>query len=130
MFEAAILCLALNVYHEARGESDEGQQAVAQVTLERAEWKVENVCEVVFAPRQFSWTNGLRAGRVSPDRLMPNEETAWKDALFVAHLALGGKLEHPLPQGSKHYHRADVRPVWRHGLTPFGVIGSHIFYME
>ena len=59
MIEMAITCLALNLYHEARGEPEIGQWAVAQVTMNRAEHDPAKVCDTVFKPRQFSWTNPL-----------------------------------------------------------------------
>ena len=51
-------CLALNVYHEARGEVIEGQIAVAHVTLNRVNHSYfpETICDVVYQNRQFSWT--------------------------------------------------------------------------
>ena len=52
MFEtisAAFLCLAMNVYHEAKNQPFEGQVAVAQVVLNRVEDKrfPNTICEVV-----------------------------------------------------------------------------------
>ena len=144
MFEAAILCLTLNLYHEVRGEHSshvfEAHEAVAQVTVERAGFDIGRVCDVVLAPKQFSWANGLsRVERkkyaADPSGLVPvglvgADAEAWRLADFFAWLTLGGKLEHPLPAGAKHYHRTDSKPIWRHGLTPYSTIGSHIFYME
>ena len=52
-------CLALNIYHEARGERVEGQIAVAHVTMNRVnheKWP-STICEVVYQPKQFSWTH-------------------------------------------------------------------------
>jgi spore germination cell wall hydrolase CwlJ-like protein len=57
MLETAILCLALTVLHESRGEPIEGQVAVAQVILNRAGGDVNNVCAVVNAPGQFKGLN-------------------------------------------------------------------------
>lgn len=59
--DRAIQCLTENVYHEARGEIDEGKLAVALVTLGRtlslgAEKFPKDVCGVVYQARQFSWT--------------------------------------------------------------------------
>lgn len=53
--KAEIDCLAKNVFHEARGESVEGQKAVVAVTLNRlnlARWG-RSVCDVVYAPYHF-----------------------------------------------------------------------------
>lgn len=57
--DAEINCLALNIYHEARGESAAGQEAVARVTMARRNHPSYpgTVCGVVWQPRQFSWTH-------------------------------------------------------------------------
>ena len=49
MFETALLCLALNVYHEARDQPVYGMQAVAEVVLNRVHDRrfPDTVCEVV-----------------------------------------------------------------------------------
>ena len=59
-------CIAVAVYHEARGESLEGQMAVAKVIMNRAasgkyptSW-----CGVVKQPWQFSFVNPPRASSV------------------------------------------------------------------
>ena len=43
-------CLALNIYHEAKGESELGQRAVAYVTLNRAHDPAypDDICDVVY----------------------------------------------------------------------------------
>ena len=58
ILESAVLCLALNIYHEARSEMIPGQYAVAQVTMNRAGEK-SNVCKTVVAKHQFSWTTKM-----------------------------------------------------------------------
>ena len=58
-------CLAMNIYHESRGERLEGQIAVAQVTINRMEhtkWP-STICEVVYQPKQFSWTHLIKLQR-------------------------------------------------------------------
>lgn len=54
MLESAIMCLALTVFHEARGEPVPGQVAVAQVILNRANGDLSKVCDVVKEPGQFT----------------------------------------------------------------------------
>jgi hypothetical protein len=53
-----LACLEKNIYNEARGEIDEGQLAVAFVTLARAQSKgfPSTICGVVYQNKQFSWT--------------------------------------------------------------------------
>ena len=52
-----LACLALNIYHEARDQSIEGQIAVAQVVLERVKSKKypSTICEVVMQGPTYSW---------------------------------------------------------------------------
>lgn len=51
-------CLSKAIYHEARGQSIEGQIAVGWVVLNRtfSERFPSTICEVVYQHRQFSWT--------------------------------------------------------------------------
>ena len=61
MFEtiaAGFLCLAMNVYHEAKNQPFEGQVAVAQVVINRVrdERFPNTICEVVEqGPTYESW---------------------------------------------------------------------------
>lgn len=127
-----MLCLALNVYHEARGEDLEGQFAVAQVTMNRAGGDPDKVCEVVFAPYQFSWTNDLvlatpqeRIARA--DRFMPRESQAWDLAKFVAKTALNGGMADVVGDAT-HYHATRVSPRWAGSFEQVATIGRHVFY--
>lgn len=58
MLSAAAMCLAMNLWFEARGEGIDGMFAVAEVTQRRVEhpaWP-DTYCEVVYQDWQFSWT--------------------------------------------------------------------------
>jgi len=133
VLSAAVLCLALNVYHEARGEMLAGQLAVALVTMNRARDSGRHICHEVFAPRQFSWTN-TRAERVGNTyRLkisgVPTERRAWEMAKVIARTVLNGEVG-DITNGSKFYHSTSVRPIWRHGLEKTILVGNHQFYRE
>lgn len=128
----AALCLALNVYHEARGEPLIGQKAVAYVTLRRAGFDEDRVCEVVFAPRQFSWANPLTSATPEErvrlaERFMPADEQAWAVAKQVAVRAMqGGAVD--FTGGADHYYNPDkARPSWRHSMVRTARIGNHVF---
>lgn len=118
----AIMCLALNIYHEARGEPVDGQIAVAMVTMNRAQWETHEVCPVVYAPRQFSWTGSKK---VSPQK----EPLAWARAQKIARKVLAGE-HRDKTQGATHFHSREVRPVWRHSLKRTAHIGKHVFYVQ
>jgi len=119
VIEAAILCMALNIYHEgAKNEPVEGLFAIGQVVLNRAQRNPEKVCDVVFAPRQFSWTN--RPPIVEPGR-------PWDNALSVARLSFHMQ---DFTGGADHYHAAYVNPYWRKDMTLVGQWGNHAFYRK
>ena len=119
--DPGVSCLAANVYHEARGESLEGQRAVADVTLNRVadrRWP-NTLCEVVWQPYQFSWTHdGL--SDATPD------SRAYQRAIGVARDAIreGPRME------ATHYHAAYTKPYWADKLEYIETIGLHLFYKE
>lgn len=122
MIEAAILCMALNIYHEARSEPVSGQQAVALVTMNRAKGSPSKVCETVFKPKQFSWTSDAKE-ILDPD--------AWAMAMKTATVTVNGKLS-DFTRGATHYHAIHVRPCWRKAMTRLHLVGvgRHVFYRK
>ncbi len=128
---ASLDCLALNIYHEARGEPLEGKIAVGQVVMNRVGDPdfPAGVCEVVKQggerPRdrcQFSWwCDGLS------DR--PDEAGAWEDSKGLAGKILAGGLEDPT-RGALWYHADHVTPDWQTDIVRQGKIGRHVFYVR
>ncbi len=116
-------CLATAVYFEARGESLEGQLAVAHVVMNRAasgryppDW-----CSVVKQPAQFSF---VRHGQ------FPQADTncdAWRRAEAIAELA-AANIVPSVAQNVLWYHADYVAPSWRNNLQEVEQIGAHIFY--
>ena len=116
-------CLATAVYFEARGESLEGQLAVARVVMNRAasgryppDW-----CSVVKQPAQFSFVRGGEFPQADT-----NSES-WKKAEAVAELAAANVVP-SVGSDVLWYHADYVAPAWRHGLQEVEQIGAHIFY--
>jgi spore germination cell wall hydrolase CwlJ-like protein len=70
-----ILCLALAMYHEARGETEAERMAVAQVIYNRALHTNASICATVWADRgsQFQWVR-------SSATIVPRETSAWETA--------------------------------------------------
>lgn len=121
--ESELSCIAIAVYHEARGESIHGQMAVASVILQRARtphrWGT-TACQVV-RPVQFSFMQS----RWGFPKIA--EKEAWLLAIDVAEAVM--KVG-PLPEleGVDHYHAKSVSPYWSHEFQEIGEIGRHIFY--
>jgi len=124
-------CLALNVYHEARGEPAEGQYAVAEVTLNRVASPrfPDTVCEVVREQRWdeirkryvggFSWTEFYSV----PDP----EGEAWELARQVAEDVYHRRVP-PRVDGALFYHATYIRPSWASHQKRVTRIGRHVFY--
>ena len=124
---SAVLCLAANVYYEARSEMIPGQYAVALVTMNRA-GDASRVCSEVFRRKQFSWTNRGVARAGQGWRIpKPRDEQAWELAVKIARYTLSGRMP-DLTFGATHYHTIDVRPEWRVSMVRIKRMGRHVFY--
>lgn len=119
-----IRCLAMNIYHEARGESLLGQEAVASVTMNRVRNPryPDSVCEVVWQPKQFSWTRTHKKFHAIQDR------DAWNKALVVARATFTGYELSRVGQAT-HYHAVHVQPYWADDGILVARIGRHLFYI-
>jgi N-acetylmuramoyl-L-alanine amidase len=117
------VCLAKNIYYEARGEPLIGRIAVAFVVLNRAQVSSTrlNLCDVVYKRCQFSWTCARKYAIV--------EEDAWVDAQKVAGAVLqkGNKIKDPT-HGARFYHRIELNPRWTRDFKFAIRYGDHLFY--
>jgi spore germination cell wall hydrolase CwlJ-like protein len=122
-------CLAKAVYFEARGESLEGQAAVAQVVLNRVRNPTypKTICGVVYQNKhwynrcQFSFAcDGIR------DRI--TEPGHYRRAKDIALAVTAGKIFLPKVGSSTHYYAQYVSPGWARAMKRMTKIGQHIFY--
>lgn len=119
---ADLICMSRNIYHEARGESLKGQIAVGFVTLNRVEdtEHESTICEVVYAPGQFSWTETERS---------QTDAEAYETAMNVAIAVMSGQLPDPT-HGATYFYNAASRPAWAQKFTEVAHIGAHRFLLE
>jgi len=120
-----LICLAKNIYHEARGEPIEGQKAVARVTYNRKRvQKFDSLCDVVYFKHKgtcaFSW--------VCEGKDQPRSPDAWQRAVKVAEDFLRNPnccngLERAL-----YFHAHYVNPMWSTERLFIRQIGNHLFY--
>lgn len=124
----ALQCLTAAIYYEAAMEPDAGQQAVAQVILNRMMHPAypNTVCGVVYQGServtgcQFTFScDGAMARAPSP--------IYWARARRVAERALAGYVYRPVGTAT-HYHTTEVSPYWAPSLDFIGTIGAHRFY--
>jgi hypothetical protein len=115
-------CLATAVYFEARGESLEGQLAVARVVMNRAaSSEYPNTwCDVVKQPWQFSFVQHGQFPAIT-------DMDSWKTAQGIARVAMANIFP-SVPSDVMWYHADYVHPSWGSRLTQFEKIGAHIFF--
>lgn len=133
-------CLAQAVYHEARGESESGQWAVAEVILNRVASPryPDTICGVVFQNAnltnrcQFSFAcDGQSDDGGNGNRIV---RESWVRANLIAEAAIkrleidGGEQMNELPATTLYYHNQTVRPSWAANLRSVATIGGHVFY--
>lgn len=128
------LCLAQALYHEARGESETGQWAVANIIINRALSKrfPATLCGVIFQNAdqgryqcQFTFACDGRSD-------MGRERKAWNRAVRMAQAAYQdfakGRRPGVVPDSALYYHTTAVAPKWSRTFRRVAAIGAHVFY--
>jgi len=117
-------CLARNIFFEAGVEGTMGKYAVAQITINRLQtgyWG-NTICNVVYSPDQFSWTD-------NPDlKTVKLKSKNWYDSRRVAQTVLRQGLRIKILSKSLFYHADYVSPKWKDNDSKVAKIGRHIFY--
>ena len=126
-------CLATALYFEARGESQLGQKAVAEVVLARtrAPGRPKTICGVVYEGSrnasgycQFSFACDGIADKI-------RDRGAWGRALRIASntMRTGGRVNSVVGNAT-YYHANYVNPSWAASMIKVATIGTHVFYRE
>lgn len=121
-------CLTEALYFEARGESLEGQIAVAEVILNRADSGLypHSVCGVVKqrggGSCQFSYVCDGRS-----DVMHERQAADLAGRIARAMLDDAPRL---LTEGATHFHTGGVNPDWSHRFARTAKIGAHVFYRQ
>ena len=137
------VCLAKNMYFEARNQGLAGQLAVSLVVMNRVkdDRYPNTICEVVehgpvreswkkngvFYPIrnrcQFSWYCDGKS-----DKIPPIDYEVYDVALAIAFKIYYGPYFDDFTQGATHYHADYVFPEWANSKTKTIKIANHIFY--
>jgi spore germination cell wall hydrolase CwlJ-like protein len=122
------MCLATTVYLEARGQSELGQRAIAEVALRRRDsgtWG-ESICSVVTAPGQFAMAT------LNPNQRLI-EPAAGFNALRIAMTSVWnwsqpvGRRREVVP-GANSFGRRVADDASAPHARVVAVIGDHAFY--
>ncbi len=110
----SIVCKAVAIYQESRGEPIAGQKAVLDVINERVRRSGKSACQVVKAAHQFSWYHGQKL--VADENMLTQFEEVSKMRSVC--------------EGCTHFHADYVHPPWSRKMTKVKKIGKHIFFKE
>jgi len=141
-YEKSIECLAINMYHEARGQGTAGLLAVSSVVMNRVkdERFPNTVCEVIKQAQtrpswkdktkmipirdkcQFSWYCDGKSD-------FPVDQVTYKKLLMIARTLLYNNVIIPdITDGALFYHADYVEPAWSKTKTKTVEVQDHIFY--
>src|SRR5580700_3473330 len=123
-------CLADAVYFEARGEPFKGQQAVAQVVMNRvfSGYYPNDVCGVVYQNAARHLACQFTFACEGKDLNKVDEPDMWEQAKSIAKDMLDGKIWLAEVGHATHYHAYWVHPSWVHEMTKLYKLGVHTFY--
>lgn len=113
-------CIATGVFFESANQSVEGQLAVANVIINRAESGrfAPTPCAVLTQRGQFSF---VRRGIIPT----PPNDGRWQRAVAIARIASEDRWSDPVP-GALFFHATYVSPGWNR--PRIARLGDHIFY--
>ena len=123
-------CLADAVYFEARGEVMKGQEAVAQVVMNRvfSGYYPHDVCGVVYQNSHRHLACQFTFACEGKDLNKIDEPDMWEQAKQIARDMLDGKIWLAEVGHATHYHAYWVHPSWVHEMTRLYRLGVHTFY--
>ena len=123
-----VMCIAMAVYWEARGEPLAGRFAVAEVVINRMNDPryPSDACSVVYEGGetrhecQFSFFCDGKSDQ-------PTDDVPWRVAQLIAAAVYEGRAA-PVVGGATHYHARRVHPDWASTGQVVGRVNDHVFY--
>jgi spore germination cell wall hydrolase CwlJ-like protein len=113
-------CLAITLYHEARGEGYKGMLLVGSTVINRRRVSDKPVCEIVRR-----WYNGYKPRSSLDDR------DSYEDALAISKGLIKGTI---VPNtGATHFlnkKKLTRMPKWAYTFHKVGKYKQHTFYKE
>ena len=128
-FERDTACVAQNIWFEARGSAFADKLAVGQVVMNRVAdgSHASTPCEVIWEPKQFSWTHDGKSDTVRIDNDIDRQ--AWVDSVIAA-LAVTEVQFPDLTSGATHFHAHNVKPDWSRTMERIATYGGHQYYVR
>ena len=121
-------CLKTAIYFESRGESLQGQFAVAEVVLNRVDSPryPKTICGVV---QQRGSGSCAFSYACDGNKDVMTDRTSAEVAGRIARVMLDG-APRALTAGATYFHTRAVSPSWSRKFDRTAAIGSHLFYRQ
>lgn len=126
-------CLALNIYHEARGEvsdySYENWLVVAMITRNRIDnpYYPDKWCKVIYQPSQYEWTHDGKPDEPNMNNVLDayvwHEITAFVEGFMANHRHIKDPTN-----GAIDYAACYVDNYWTKSYTLYKSFGEHCVY--
>lgn len=123
-------CLADVIYFEARGESEAGQRAVADVILHRLAEGTHGrtICDVAYEGMGQTFCQFTFACDGSMQQ--PRLAEPWRAAQVLAARLMASEVPVDATFGATYFHAVSVHPTWAPKKLRVAQIGNHIFYRD
>lgn len=126
-------CIKAALWHEARGEPEEGIRAVMSVIYNRKKHKnyPSTFCGVILQPMQFSAFNqdkGLATRGLKPVRELDKKAHAL--VAYIAQEAVAGAFRPTVEPSVLWYTKTGLRNKWTIKKKVVKIVASHQFYKE
>ena len=132
-YNKELLCLKSVLWHEARGEPEEGIRAVMSVIYNRKKAKgyPSTFCGVILQDKQFSAFNSDKSLATKPLKpIREFDKEAYRKVSSVAQEAVQGAFKPVLEEDVLHYAHVRIKNHWTSRMKVVIVHGRHVFYKE
>lgn len=119
-----VTCLALNLYHEARGSTQADRLGVAWVTKNRITQggNRKGYCDIIWEKDEYSWTVRSVAG------MMPREVATWNRMVALSMAFIAGEYVHDITNGANTFYAKRLgTPTWTLPGKNRQTIGAHVY---
>jgi spore germination cell wall hydrolase CwlJ-like protein len=117
-----IVCLALNMYHEARGSTQADIMAVGHTTKNRTKYRKKTYCNVIWEKGQYDWV------RRPISQQMPKDLKTWRQMVDSARQIVMDDLPDPTKGADSFYSRRRGPTAQATRSSVRVPIGGNVYY--
>lgn len=128
-------CVEAALFHEARGEPEEGIRGVLEVIVNRKNHKdyPDSLCGVILQPSQFSFVKekGKKALDIKFSPVDGDKQYLIRVLAYMAAVDSLGTSQRALGSTNiLHFTTTKIRPKWSKSMKIHATLGNHRFYLK